>query len=62
VTRDRTAELRPVRIGQRLAEQAVVSEGLRGDEDVIVEGQFRVEPGAAVDLTAAPVANATPAS
>ncbi|HEX4675915.1 MAG TPA: efflux RND transporter periplasmic adaptor subunit [Steroidobacteraceae bacterium] len=62
VTPDRTAELRPVRIGQRLAEQAVVSEGLRGDEDVIVEGQFRVEPGAAVDLTAAPVANATPAS
>lgn len=62
VTRDRTAELRPVRIGQRLAEQAVVSEGLRGDEEVIVEGQFRVEPGAAVDVTAAPVANATPAS
>jgi membrane fusion protein, multidrug efflux system len=62
VTRDRTAELRPVRIGQRLAEQAVVSEGLRGDEEVIVEGQFRVEPGAAVDVTAAPVPNATPAS
>ncbi|HEY2650602.1 MAG TPA: efflux RND transporter periplasmic adaptor subunit [Solirubrobacteraceae bacterium] len=62
VTRDRTAELRPVRIGQRLAEQAVVSEGLRGDEEVIVEGQFRVEPGAAVDVTASPVANATPAS
>jgi membrane fusion protein, multidrug efflux system len=62
VTQDRTAELRPVRIGQRLAEQAVVSEGLRGDEEVIVEGQFRVEPGAAVDVTAAPVANATPAS
>ena len=62
VTQDRTAELRPVRIGQRLAEQAVVSEGLRGDEQVIVEGQFRVEPGAAVDVTAAPVANATPAS
>ena len=62
VTQDRTAELRPVRIGQRLAEQAVVSEGLRGDEEVIVEGQFRVEPGAAIDVTAAPLPNATPAS
>jgi membrane fusion protein, multidrug efflux system len=62
VTRDRTAQLRPVRIGQRLAGQAVVSEGLRGDEEVIVEGQFRVEPGAAVDVTAAPVPNAPPAS
>jgi multidrug efflux system membrane fusion protein len=62
VTQDRTAELRPVRIGQRLAGQAVVSEGLRGDEEVIVEGQFRVEPGAAIDVTAAPVPNATPAN
>jgi multidrug efflux system membrane fusion protein len=61
VTSDHTAELRPVTIGQRLAGRAVVSAGLRGEEEVIVEGQFRVEPGAVVNVVAAPVPDATAA-
>jgi multidrug efflux system membrane fusion protein len=51
VAHDRTAELRAVRIGQQLAEQSVIADGLKGDEEVIVEGQFRVEPGTRVEAS-----------
>jgi multidrug efflux system membrane fusion protein len=51
VAKDRTAQLRPVSVGQRLAGEVVIANGLQGGEEVIVEGQFRVEPGAAVDVT-----------
>lgn len=51
VTQERTAEIRPVTVGQQLAGQAVIASGLKGDEQIILEGQFRLEPGAAVDIT-----------
>jgi membrane fusion protein, multidrug efflux system len=54
VTQDRTAQLRPVRVAQQLAEQSVITGGLKGNEEVIVVGQFRIEPGAALDTTTAP--------
>jgi membrane fusion protein, multidrug efflux system len=50
---DRMAELRAVQLGQQLAEQSVISAGLKGGEEVIAAGQFRVEPGARVDVTSA---------
>jgi multidrug efflux system membrane fusion protein len=56
VAQDKTAQLRPVQVAQQLAEQSVIAKGLEGGEDVIVVGQFRVEPGATVDTTAAPEA------
>ena len=54
VAEDHTAQLRPVSVGQRLAGEAVISKGLQGGEAVIVEGQFRVEPGAVVEVTYGP--------
>jgi multidrug efflux system membrane fusion protein len=51
VGHDQTAELRAVQVGQVLAEETVILGGLKGGEQVIVDGQFRLEPGARLDIT-----------
>jgi membrane fusion protein, multidrug efflux system len=42
---DSTAELRPVKLGQRQGEFVVVAEGLRAGERVVINGQLGVTPG-----------------
>jgi len=59
VKADSTAELRPVKVGQRQGESVVVEQGLQPGERVIMNGQLAVMPGAKVqvvtaDTTAAP--------
>ncbi len=48
VKEDGTVDYRPVQLGQTLAGQRVVNEGLKGDEWVVVNGVQRARPGAKV--------------
>jgi len=45
---DSTAELRPVKLGQRQGESVVIQQGLQSGERVIVTGQLAVMPGGKV--------------
>jgi multidrug efflux system membrane fusion protein len=42
------AQMRPVKVGQINDGQALIDDGLRANETVIVAGQYRVEPGSHV--------------
>lgn len=48
VGQNNIAEVRPIRLGPEVAAGAVVHEGLKGGERVIVDGVIRVRPGAPV--------------
>ncbi len=50
VNEDSTAELRPVKLGQRQDELVVVDEGLKPGERVVVNGQLGVMPGGKVHI------------
>ena len=54
---DGTAEVRPIRLGQDLAQGWAVREGLKGGERVIVDGVIRVRPGAPVKAVPADAAS-----
>jgi multidrug efflux system membrane fusion protein len=57
VKQDSTAELRPVKLGQRQGEMVVVEQGLQPGENVILNGQIGVMPGGKVRVvTATPAA------
>ena len=58
VKADDTAELRPVKLGQRQGEQVVVTEGLAANERVVLAGQMLVRPGGKVRV-APPAINAS---
>jgi multidrug efflux system membrane fusion protein len=45
---DSTAEMRPVRVGQRQGEMVVVEKGIAPGEKVVVNGQLGVTPGGKV--------------
>lgn len=48
VKADDTAELRPVKLGQRQGDEVVVTEGIAPNERVVLAGQMLVRPGAKV--------------
>jgi multidrug efflux system membrane fusion protein len=48
VKEDSTAELRPVKLGQRQGELIVIEQGLKAGERVVVNGQIGVMPGGKV--------------
>lgn len=50
VKKDSTAELRPVKVGQRQGDRVVVEEGVKPDERVVVNGQVGVTPGGKVRI------------
>jgi len=60
VKEDSTAELRPIKLGQRQGDLVVVEDGLKAGERVVITGQLGVMPGAKVRVdtgaTAAPAA------
>jgi multidrug efflux system membrane fusion protein len=61
IKQDSTAELRPVKLGQRQGELVVVEQGLQPGERVVMNGQLGVMPGAKVNvLTGAVGAAAAP--
>jgi len=47
---DATAELRPVKLGQRQGDFLVIEQGVNAGERVIVSGQLTVMPGAKVHV------------
>lgn len=47
---DSSAELRPVKVGQRQADLVVIEEGVRAGERVVVNGQLGVTPGGKVRI------------
>jgi multidrug efflux system membrane fusion protein len=48
INQDSTAELRPVKLGQRQGELVVVEQGLKPGERVVINGQAGVMPGGKV--------------
>ena len=61
VTQDSTAELRPVKLGQRQGDLIVVEQGLKPGERVVINGQLGVIPGSKVRVdTGSPAAPAPP--
>jgi len=50
VKADSTAELRPVKLGQRQGDSIVVEQGLQPGEKVVLNGQIGVMPGAKVNV------------
>ena len=51
VKKDSSAELRPVKLGQRHGETIVIEEGIEAGEQVVVKGQLSVTPGGKVRVT-----------
>lgn len=47
---DKTAEMRPIKLGQSEANVAIVESGLKPGEDVVVDGQYKLQPGSKVEL------------
>ncbi|MFY9912406.1 MAG: efflux RND transporter periplasmic adaptor subunit [Candidatus Sulfotelmatobacter sp.] len=62
VKSDDTAELRPIKLGQRQGEDVVVTEGIAPNERIVLAGQMLVRPGGKVRVeggsSAAPPSNA----
>jgi membrane fusion protein, multidrug efflux system len=54
VKNDSSAELRPVKLGQRQGEMIVVTDGIKADEKVVVKGQLGVTPGGKVRVAERP--------
>src|SRR5262249_30253892 len=51
VTKDSTAEQRPITVGQRVNADGVVRKGLSPGETIVTEGQLRLEQGTRVQTT-----------
>jgi len=60
VTKDSTAELRPVTLGERQGDLVVVTHGLAAGERVVVTGQIAVSPGGEVRFAAPSAETAAP--
>ena len=62
IKNDSSAELRPVKVGQRQGDFVVVDDGVKASEQVVVKGQLGVTPGGKVRIVR-PAANgdSTPA-
>jgi multidrug efflux system membrane fusion protein len=47
---DNTAELRPIKVAQTENNMTLITEGLKPGEEVVVDGQYKLQPGAKVEL------------
>ena len=48
---DNTVEMRPIKVAQTEANVAMIDDGLKAGEQVVVDGQYKLQPGAHVELT-----------
>jgi membrane fusion protein, multidrug efflux system len=48
---DNTVEMRPIKVAQTEGNLALVDDGLQPGEQVVVDGQYKLQPGAHVELT-----------
>jgi len=60
VKADDTAELRPIKLGQRQGENVVVTQGVAPNERVVLAGQMMVRPGGKVRVEAGSSAGSAP--
>ena len=49
---DKSVEMRPIKVAQTENNQALIDSGLQPGEQVVVDGQYKLQPGARVELTA----------
>jgi membrane fusion protein, multidrug efflux system len=48
---DKTVEMRPIKVAQTEANVALIDSGLKAGEQVVVDGQYKLQPSAHVELT-----------
>lgn len=48
---DKTVEMRPIKVAQTEANVALIDSGLEAGEQVVVDGQYKLQPGVHVELT-----------
>src|SRR6476646_2283422 len=48
---DKTVEMRPIKVAQTEANVALIDSGLEAGEQVVVDGQYKLQPGTHVELT-----------
>jgi multidrug efflux system membrane fusion protein len=48
---DKTAEMRPIKTGQTEGNYVLIESGLQPGEDVVVDGQYKLQPGVRVEAT-----------
>jgi len=48
---DKTVEMRAVKVAQTEANLTLIDDGLKAGEDVVADGQYKLQPGAHVELT-----------
>src|SRR3984893_10998183 len=51
ITQGKTAEMRPVQVAQIDGGQALIDSGLQEGEQVVVDGQYNLQPGSPVQIT-----------
>src|SRR5437764_5885183 len=51
---DKTVEMRTVKVAQTEANLTLIDDGLKAGEDVVADGQYKLQPGAHVELTSPP--------
>src|ERR1700719_4296274 len=51
INTDKTVEMRPIKVGQTEGNLALGEDGLKAGEDVVVDGQYKLQPGARVEPT-----------
>ncbi len=56
---DKTAEMRPIKVAQTENNLVLVQSGLQAGEDVVVDGQYKLQPGSHVELTSPPTQGQT---
>lgn len=61
---DQTVEQRPIKVGRMEDNKALIDEGLNPGERVVVDGQYRLQPGARISVVERPAGGgaATPAA
>lgn len=57
ITANKTAEMRPVKVAQIDGGRALIDSGLQAGEQVVVDGQYKLQPGARVAIQATPRSN-----
>jgi multidrug efflux system membrane fusion protein len=51
ITQDNTVEMRPVQVAQIDGGQALIDSGLQEGEQVVIDGQYKLQPGSPVQIT-----------
>jgi multidrug efflux system membrane fusion protein len=55
VRADNTVDLVPVQVDRTYGENSIVSEGIKEGDTVVIDGQLKLLPGSAVDVSQAPI-------